>query len=447
MPAVPRELSVSYAGVTVGGASDGYLLHGKYQIDDSYDRARATFHVQVVGSTEAEFAARCAALEAAYRTPRGTLTVALGAQTLTSFSHAASSGYSAVPSIRKVGDDFDSGRTRLYECSVEVERPADLAGQSHRRSSTVAVSTEPGRRRILTVSGRYTANGATGARAQYEASIDAYVAAVIASVGGTWKRTVRQADADDPNKNLDFREEYEQLLAQDADPGAAVYRSVLHVSQATPAIGDSPDFPVQRLLTLRASYDGWVDLSAAQPRPTFDASIRPWITNQVQRAFAPSGLALIDEDVVISALDGHVSATLSYHAVSRSGTMLAYLLTVEVSEDLGRTITPTWEQDELSAVVFPAPGRLVRTISEQSQRVSDQRTVSAALSRKPNMAAHGRLSVEDGVTRGWVTVSRTTRETPRRIGRLDSFIDVIERDVQTVQQYVESTAQLVQRPR
>src|SRR3990167_1060653 len=95
-PVVTRELSITYAGFTVGGTT-AYHLHGDppYRQTDGYERYSIDFHVLVQEATEAAFAAACRAVEAAYRTPRGALVVALGSAALKTLSHAGSTGYNA----------------------------------------------------------------------------------------------------------------------------------------------------------------------------------------------------------------------------------------------------------------------------------------------------------------------------------------------------------------
>lgn len=260
MPAVARELSITYAGITVGGASDVYLLTGKHRLEDRYDRASLSFRVAVVGSTEALFAANCAALEAAYRTPRGALVVTLGAQTLKNFSHAANTGYSAVPSISKVGEKLDTGRSREYECSIEVERPADLAGQAGRRDSLFVLQTEPGGRRTCTLSGRYTALAGSAARAQYDAQVAAFEAATLPG-GASWRIIDRRAESDDPDKNLGFSHVYEEVLSGG--------RRESLVSVITEAGG-------RRLLTISGRYTATV-APVLTAQAAYDAGIAAFI--------------------------------------------------------------------------------------------------------------------------------------------------------------------------
>mgnify|MGYP001569516723 FL=1 len=211
MPAVTRELSVAYAGVTVGGASD-YLLHDRYTQNDQYDRTTLTFKTVVSGATAAAFAAACVAVEVAFRTPRQAVTILLGGSTMKSLDPDANTGYNTVSSIRKVGADFDSGRAREYEISLEFERPADLAGQNGRRESTLTVTTEPGARRAVVVAGKYTALGGNSARTQYAAVVDAWIDTILPGGAAIWRIIDKSAETDDTDKNLTFRHSFEEYL-------------------------------------------------------------------------------------------------------------------------------------------------------------------------------------------------------------------------------------------
>ena len=87
MPAVTRELSITYGGFTVGGATD-YLIKDKIRIEKGYASANVSFNVIVSDASGApEFATLCSAIEAAFRKPWQACTIALDGSTLESFSH------------------------------------------------------------------------------------------------------------------------------------------------------------------------------------------------------------------------------------------------------------------------------------------------------------------------------------------------------------------------
>lgn len=441
MPAVTRELSIAYAGVTVGGASDAYLLDGKYTESESYDRSTYSFTAVVNGATEAAFAANCLALEAAYRTPRGALTIMLGAATLKSLSHAGNTGYNATPSISKVGDKVDSGRSRKYACSIEVERPADLAGQSGRRASTVQLSTESGRRRTLSLSGAYTALGGNSAREQHDASVGAWATAVLAAFGGTWElQEHEETDLDDAGKNLGFRRAYVEIAIADGDPGPAITGALLTITRDRPSPGDSPEKSVQRLLTFRTDFTGYVRVratdegAATTPEREWTARIRPWIIRRLRAAWAPAGLAVINETFSGNPLTGQVNASMSFQGAAAAGAILEYFLEVAVSDETGRVIVPVWADSVYASVVFTAPARRMRIVTERISRVGRNR----ALHLGPEyIDVFGLETVlPEDLRAGWVTLSRTAREGVRRMGVDAETLDVIDRELVTTQQWI-----------
>ena len=444
MPAVARELSITYAGVTVGGASDVYLLDGKYTESESYDRSTYSFTVVVNGATEAAFAANCLALEAAYRTPRGAFSILLGAATLKSLSHAGNTGYNATPAIAKQGDKVDTGRSRKYACSVEVERPADLAGQSGRRASTIQLTTEPGRRRTLALSGAYTALGGNSAREQHDASVGAWSTAILAAFGGTWEmQEHEETDLDDAGKNLGFRRSYVEIAIADGDPGPAVTGALLTIIRDKPSPGDSPERQTQRLMTFRADFTGYVRIratdegAATTPEREWSARIRPWIVRRVRIAWAPAGLAVISETFSGNPLTGQVNASMVFQGAASAGALLEYALEVAVSDESGKAIVPVWSDSVYAAVVFSAPARRMRIVTERTSVVGRQRQLHI---EDQAIDVFGLATVlPEGTRSGWVTLSRTMREAVNRRGTDAETLDVTDREMVTTQQWIAAT--------
>jgi hypothetical protein len=154
MAAVERELSISYAGLVVGGFSANYQLTNltSHVVTDGTAESSLTFEVVVTADDESMFAALCRALEKAYRTPRKSLAVSLKGAPLISVSHdSASGGFNTDPDIDKPGSPEDSGRSRLYRCRVKYETPADTASTNGLRERTVNVEYDAARIRTIRV--------------------------------------------------------------------------------------------------------------------------------------------------------------------------------------------------------------------------------------------------------------------------------------------------------
>lgn len=207
---VTRELSVSYAGLTIGGTSDTHMLFDTHEVRGGYETIGFTGRVLVCGSSEANFATNCASLETAFVTPNGTLTITQGSATMKSFGHSGSTGFLGRPSFRKIGGKEDTGRSRLYEVRVDAQRPADLSGNNGLRIAEISVKTNFFASRSYRVSGTYTAISSTSARAQYAANVGTFLTAIesdLAGSPGTWLRLDADVRYDDKNKVATFTQD------------------------------------------------------------------------------------------------------------------------------------------------------------------------------------------------------------------------------------------------
>ncbi len=213
-PAVTRELSVTYAGVTLGGTDANNLLFDRHRVFGSYETIGFEGRVVVRAATEAAFATACLALETAFTTPNGTLTITQGSSTMRSFGHSANTGFLGRPSFRKVGGPEDSGRARLYEVSVTAQRPADANGGL--RIAEFELRTSFSGTRSYRVIGTYTALSGSTAKAKYDAAITALLTSFEGAATGSWTRLDSSVRWDDQNKVANFTYEGVEQGLRDA---------------------------------------------------------------------------------------------------------------------------------------------------------------------------------------------------------------------------------------
>lgn len=207
---VTRELTVTYAGLSIGGTSDTHLLFDSHEVRGGYETIGFTGRVLVCGSSEADFATNCASLETAFQTPNGTLVIQINSTSLKSFGHSGSTGFLGRPSYRKIGGKEDTGRSRLYEVRVDAQRPADLSGKNGLRVAEISVKTNFFASRSYRVSGTYTAISSTSARAQYAAQVGTLLTSIesdLAGSPGTWLRLDADVRYDDTNKIATFTQD------------------------------------------------------------------------------------------------------------------------------------------------------------------------------------------------------------------------------------------------
>lgn len=369
MPAVTRELEITYAGVTIGGASSTFLLTDRYRLDLAYERGSFDAEVLVVGTSEADFAAQCAALEAAFRKPRGDVRVRVNSTNLTNVSHSGNTGYNGEPSISKAGSQPDTVRTRLYRVGCRFEMPADLSGQSGRRDSTVTLAKDTSRRRMLTISGRYTALGGNGSRDQYASAIAAYQAALIASVGGgaTYKLLTEDVSTDDADKNCTFARVLQEVFygATSSDLNhASIIDHRITYTRLDPSPGDSPGHGTKRLAEVGALFESAVDRTAQTDVNSLYSAVESWMLQQLQAKFSPSGMAILEADRSLDMTQNRLRVHLVVSmAISGSGS-IAFDRTVEVFNEYGNTLVPVWDGNPLSKHVFQGPATRVRVTRE-----------------------------------------------------------------------------------
>jgi hypothetical protein len=373
--AVARELSIVYGSLTVGGTSD-YLLDGSIKIRQSveYQSASVTFLVTYAGAaSEAAFAAAVAAVETAFSTPRQRLQVLQGSTTLADYDPSQNTGFNAAPRARKLAGPSDTGRSRTWEVTIDVDRPASLSGQGGRREATVNVERSPSRRRLVTFSGTYTALGSNGARAQYEASIDAYVATVLVSLGGTYELVNEpQAVADDTDKVLDYTRQYREiLLAQSAAAtnDADLVESRLSWTRVRVAPGDSRVRGVlpSRLQELVVHYDAWV-LGTTDLRSKWEGTVRPWVLQHALSASGASAGAIVYEDPGLDYSDRKIGATLRVLAVF-GGALLEGSVVTRETRDLGLAPASVWGQSAHSRYMFQGPATSLRTVATTTREL------------------------------------------------------------------------------
>lgn len=354
--AITRDLSVVYGGFTVGGSSD-YHLDGLFQLSEEYDRYRFEADVTIIsaaGTTEAQFATACASLEAAYRKPHQAFSITNNGQSWYGADPSTNTGFLARASIEKRGDTDgpDSGRSRKYRIRVEGQLPADLSGYNGRRSANIDISYNTENRRVVTISGVYTALSSNGAKAQYEASYSAFVSAVLSTWGGTYNLSDRRVSVDDQDKVLNFTHVYTEILLDESVSAlnhASITRQVMAVTISENGPGDSPlSLPLiaelgapfvssgsairpQRLdVAVTVSVDAQVttDLEAL-----WQSVVKPWMIAHAQ-AIAGAGFAAIEEVTRTPAGSENV-ITGRLRGLTVAGSVLSHLLTVELTDNTG----------------------------------------------------------------------------------------------------------------
>jgi hypothetical protein len=399
--------SPGLAAIPVAGVSN-YHMHDKHKKGNAYKTAVYDFNVRIEtadGTAAAEmtsFNAKCLSLERAFRVPRQRLrslfTVNSVVYTFDDRNPANASGgntgFNAESSIEKTGDEYDTGRSRSYSVHIEIQLPADLPGQSGRQDSSVDLSFDASRIRTITISGRYTALGANAARAQYNASIATYAAAVQAAIGGTYEIISEVATADDADKNLDFTQVYREIIYSQSAAGlnhAAIVAPRFVYSRQRVAPGDTGS-DTRRLEVITVDFGCSVDKDVTTDLSTlYTGTIRPYLIAQAFSQFGSSSGALVDENYAPGPDGNTISVQMTFNMIPEAASNLVqHRRSVTTFYNTGKIIVPIWDGNAFSKHVYDGPADLVRTIKETKLLLGVQAGSGAAAS--VNNAAGGLLA-------------------------------------------------------
>lgn len=351
MPAVTRELTVTYGSTTVGGTSDVNLLHGPVLVDRSYGVTRVSFEVFVRSDTEANFGTNVRNLLSAFRTPRQDLTVVQGSETLLSLSHSSNTGMNAAPRIRK-SDRGNTGRSQRYVVEIDFDEPADLSGTSGRQTATERLTIGSNGVRTITLRGVYTALSGNGAKAQYDSAVATYASGVISALGGgaTYELLSEDVQPDDEDKRLDFSRVYRELIADQSQAGrdhAALKGATMRVRPARVAPGDS-DTTASRLGEISVSYRAAVDKTQSTDlKGLWDGTILPHIAQRVRTLSGASSLALVRSEPDFDPDTNTIQATMSWMGVL-GGNLIESRTERTVTRGQSEFLVPVYNGDPLA---------------------------------------------------------------------------------------------------
>lgn len=379
MTGFARELVMTYNGYSTSVA--GRRLDGKYRMHDSDESASFECDI-ILGSnawTAARFATECAALETALRTPRADLLVTLSGNTLMSLSQSGNTGFDAAPECRKVGDDWDSGRSRKYHFAVTYGRPANYQSLDGRRKSTIDVSYNPAGRRKIVISGEYTTDGATAAKANYLNRIVAYESSVMTALGVTSSQRVMQDfNYFETDKVVRFTVEHNELIYALLD--ASIRNQTLRITRRQTSGPDTPAASkmntsqgvgvIRRLLTLDVDYSGWVDTTVGSTGvaalKSISDSLRAPLAAAVRQAAGAANVALIEDAPTIEPDENRISFRQVYSAAIANG-FTKYVRTENYKHDTGRVLVPVWDGQDFSRYAYRGPSTITCEVTEDAE--------------------------------------------------------------------------------
>lgn len=380
---VSREITITYAGVTVGGTSDN-LLDRFYRLRKTYESFELSFEAVVtmaVGATDAQFATACLALETAFRTPKGTLTLSFNASSHVSLADGTTA-YGVVATCEKIAEDEgpDSRRSRKYLCTVSGALPADLAGKNYLRRLTWTVEWTPARQRVITIEGTYTMQSGVGSFAQYQAQIATRAAAIItAAGGGTFEIVSERATPDDDDDETNFSIVYQEVIYNQSSgtlDDDDIVRQAMTIRRTRVGPGDTP--AVKRLQRIVVAYQAFLDKDSTQDlRGKWTAKIRPWLIANARTFSGSSTLALMDESPDFGPDENRITASMEFMATTGTG-LLSQTITTRDERDRNKIVRKQWRQvgdaDSYTppkARVLSAPVTIRRTVTTVQEVLGD----------------------------------------------------------------------------
>jgi hypothetical protein len=497
-PSSVTEASGGLAAFPVAGPSN-FSHHDKYKFKSSYKTRTYTFDVVFTGATSyANFLIYCTQAEAAFRTPRQRFRVSFSGTLFDDLNPAAASGgntgFHQEPEIEKLGDDFDTSRSRGWRVTVAIQLPADLAGQSGRQDSSIRVDYDAARRRLITISGRYTALGVNNARAQYLASIGAYQSAIQSYVAGgdgsVYELIQEDATSDDIDKYLDFSRKYEELIYDQSGSGrddAAIKIGRYNYTRQQIGPGDSEP-ATRRLEIITVEFECWIDKTVTTDLDGYwNSTIKGYLIAQAKSRFALGQMAIVDLQYKTEAATNRIFGHLGIQAQgSDSNNLIQSRYTTKIQINNGKVIIRVWDGNIWSGHVYKGPATKLRIktmtmlslggggggdvggggsnpaagagggggggsfdfangfsapiFGSGNSGAAQTALVQAALSDGPLPGEPGGPGAAPAGQTGWIGLSSTVVTTPITIGVGGYQISMTESETETVEQYIEAPA-------
>ena len=193
---------------------NGYTLPNvfdKFTFTTSYRQASLSCQFLIKGTSEVDLVSRCHAAENALREWNKDFTLIFSSSSEYDFSHSDNTGFLAQPSLKVIPNRLQTGTSRAYSFSLSMQLPADQSGYNYRQEGNISLSQDIKGRKILTISGKYTAGGSNSARDNYDAYANAWMNSIAAGFG-TYEKLYDSSQTEQEDKILSFNRRYQEKL-------------------------------------------------------------------------------------------------------------------------------------------------------------------------------------------------------------------------------------------
>lgn len=372
MPAVTRELAISYGTLTLGGSSSTYLLTGTYSIRHGYGQLTVECSVVVVADTQAAFRTAYIALEDGIRLPKQDLTITLGSGSQ-SFTMGANSGFNheGVCSRAEAGSSYDTGMSRLYDISITCDLPADNSGDNGLATKTVDVITDAADRALVTLNGSYTAIGVNSARAQYDAQIAGLISSTMTALSITNYETIQSEVAEDyANKVVNFQVALQEVIYPETGSttnDARLKNVRLTITRQQTNQGNAST-DVEEPIELSVGYGCDVDSSVTTDLETlWDTVIYPYMVDKAREVTEATTIAVVSKNPQYNRSGNGIEATIGVIAYT-AGALISHQITTVDDENYPVKLIPVWDGNPAAKIIQTGEANIIKTVREETVR-------------------------------------------------------------------------------
>lgn len=304
-----RLLSFTYGGYTVAEQ----IHKWSESIDASGTGKRYSltvdFLITAAGASALHTAVSLA--ETSLAAPEGNLVITMDGSNRRSYTSGTDTRL-VTTRLSKPGSEFDSETSNLLR--FEYRAALGLSDDGGRtNSSGYARLIDASGLRMVHMHGAYQFNGATTARAQYDAGIVAWVSSAFTALGLTEADyeliSDDTFDSDDEGTSVDFRRIYEEVRTTPANANIKRFRASISTSKAT-ARGDTR---VEPIIEATVQWSCNVDKAIGDDedlKDLYDATIRADLASRIKTGTGATNIIVTQEHFSLDETRSIVSGTL-----------------------------------------------------------------------------------------------------------------------------------------
>jgi hypothetical protein len=347
--AVTNPYTITWGTFACGGTTER-LIPELHRVSKDHGAFEVEFVVVVRGTSDANFAANCAEMEAEFAKRRQKILFQVGASTIQSFdpSDSVNTGFNSYARISKPGTPgADTDRSRRYVVTLGCALPStDTSG---RKETSVVVEYDPAKRRTVSIEGEWTAIGNKNATAQYAAQIEAYCTSALSALlpSGTFERVREMTTADDQDKSLRFSRTYREVGHISGDTILAnsdIVEASVSFTREIDTPGDSGGGNVRRLQTIRCSFSCYLDkTSSVDLDALYKNTVRPYIKARFEAEYSPAQYGIVGERPMYAKYANQLSADLTFQAAIEPTDVVQSTTSQRIVENSGLVMTGEWD--------------------------------------------------------------------------------------------------------